>query len=156
MPDGAKYYAGEIEQRCGSMHARVWRRVCSFKQGGQCQKLFAEVIKDLYPFTEYSAWDAKWDLQLKAEVRSQKVGMWVTPPHSLLGSRPADVSHYFCCALWVGLFKTGLSQGAGPVAEWLSSRTPLQAAQYFVGSIPGRGHGTAHQTTLRQRPTCHN
>lgn len=109
MPDGAKYYAGEIEQRCGSMHARVWRRVCSFKQGGQCQKLFAEVIKDLYPFTEYSAWDAKWDLQLKAEIRSQKVGMWVTPPHSLLGSRPADVSHYFCCALWVGLFKTGLS-----------------------------------------------
>ena len=46
--------------------------------------------------------------------------------------------------------------GAGPVAEWLSSRTPLQAARCFVGSNPGRGHGTAHQTTLRQRPTCHN
>ena len=46
--------------------------------------------------------------------------------------------------------------GAGPVAEWLSSRAPLQAAQCFVGSNPGRGHGTAHQTTLRQRPTCHN
>uniref|UniRef100_A0A8C4MMA4 STEAP family member 1 n=1 Tax=Equus asinus TaxID=9793 RepID=A0A8C4MMA4_EQUAS len=46
--------------------------------------------------------------------------------------------------------------GAGPVAEWLSSRTPLQAAQCFVGSNPGRGHGAAHQTTLRQRPTCHN
>ena len=46
--------------------------------------------------------------------------------------------------------------GAGPVAEWLSSHTPLQAAQCFVGSNPRRGHGTAHQTTLRQRPTCHN
>ena len=46
--------------------------------------------------------------------------------------------------------------GAGPVAEWLSSRAPLQAAQGFVGSNPGRGHGTAHQTTLRQRPICHN
>ena len=46
--------------------------------------------------------------------------------------------------------------GVGPVAEWLSSRAPLQAAQGFVGSNPGCGHGTAHQTTLRQRPTCHN
>ena len=46
--------------------------------------------------------------------------------------------------------------GADPVAEWLSSRTPLQAAQCFIGSNPGRGHGTAHQTTLRQRPACHN
>ena len=46
--------------------------------------------------------------------------------------------------------------GAGPVAEWLSSRAALQAAQCFVGSNPGRGYGTAHQTTLRQRPTCHN
>ena len=28
--------------------------------------------------------------------------------------------------------------GAGPMAEWLSSRTPLQAAQCFVGLNPGR------------------
>ena len=42
------------------------------------------------------------------------------------------------------------------MAEWLSSRAPLQAAQCFVGSNPGRGHGIAHQTMLRQRPTCHN
>ena len=42
------------------------------------------------------------------------------------------------------------------MAEWLSSRAPLQAAQCFVGSNPGRGHGTAHQTTLRPHPTCHN
>ena len=49
-----------------------------------------------------------------------------------------------------------MSGGAGPVAEWLSSRAPLQAAQGFVGLNPGRGHGTAHQATLRQRPTCHN
>ena len=48
------------------------------------------------------------------------------------------------------------SLGAGPVAEWLSLHAPLQAAQCFIGSNPGRGHGTAHQTTLRQRPTCHN
>ena len=53
-------------------------------------------------------------------------------------------------------FKNSVTQGAGPVAEWLSSRAPLQAAQCFVGSNPGRGHGTAHQTTLRQHPTCHN
>ena len=46
--------------------------------------------------------------------------------------------------------------GAGPMAEWLSLRAPLQAAQCFVGLNPGRGHGTAHQATLRQRPTCHN
>ena len=46
--------------------------------------------------------------------------------------------------------------GAGPVAEWLSSRALLPAAQCFVGSNPGRGHGTAHQTMLRRRPTCHN
>ena len=30
------------------------------------------------------------------------------------------------------------------------------AAQGFTGSNPGRGHGTAHQATLRRRPTCHN
>ena len=48
------------------------------------------------------------------------------------------------------------SYRAGPMAEWLSLRAPLQAAQCFVGSNPGRGHGTAHQTTLRQRPTYHN
>ena len=42
------------------------------------------------------------------------------------------------------------------MAERLSSRAPLQAAQCFIGSNPGRGHGTAHRTTLGQRPTCHN
>ena len=30
------------------------------------------------------------------------------------------------------------------MAEWLSSRAPLQAAQCFVGLITGCGHGTAH------------
>ena len=39
--------------------------------------------------------------------------------------------------------KKKIYEGAGPVAEWLSSRAPLQAAQCFVGSNPGRGHGTA-------------
>ena len=46
--------------------------------------------------------------------------------------------------------------GAGPVAEWLSSRALLQAAQCFVGSDPGHGHGTAHRTALRRRPTRHS
>ena len=45
---------------------------------------------------------------------------------------------------------------AGPVAEWLSLCAPLLAAECFVGLNPGQGHGTARQTTLRQRPTCHN
>ena len=53
-------------------------------------------------------------------------------------------------------FKKEKKDGAGPVAKWLSSCAPLQVAQCFVSSNPGRGHGTAHQTTLRQRPTCHN
>ena len=43
-----------------------------------------------------------------------------------------------------------------PVAEWLSSRALLQAAQCFVSSNPGHGHGTAQQATLRRCPTCHN
>ena len=30
------------------------------------------------------------------------------------------------------------------------------AAQGFAGSDPGRGHGTAHQATLRRRPTYLN
>ena len=47
-------------------------------------------------------------------------------------------------------------QGAGPVAEWLSLRAPLQATQCFVGSNPGCGHGTVHQAMLRRHPTCHN
>ena len=42
------------------------------------------------------------------------------------------------------------------MAEWLSLRAPLQAAQYFVGSNPGRGHGAARQATLRRHPTSHN
>ena len=46
--------------------------------------------------------------------------------------------------------------GVGPVAEWLSSRAPLQAAQGFTASDPGRGHGAAHQAMLRRHPACHN
>ena len=54
------------------------------------------------------------------------------------------------------IVKNLIHTGAGPVVEWLSSHAPLQVAQCFVGSNPGRGHGTAHQTTLRRRPTCDN
>ena len=42
------------------------------------------------------------------------------------------------------------------MAEGLSSCTLLSAAWGFTHSDPGLGHGTAHQTTLRWRPTCHN
>ena len=38
------------------------------------------------------------------------------------------------------------------MAEWLSSHAPLQVAQCFVGSNPGRGHGTAHQATASHVP----
>ena len=58
--------------------------------------------------------------------------------------------------VWIILRVKNSSGGAVLVAEWLSSHAPLQAAQGFVGLNPGRGHGTAHQTMLRQRPTCHN
>ena len=47
--------------------------------------------------------------------------------------------------------------GAGPMAEWLSSRAPrATVAQGFAGSDPGHGHGTTHQATLRWHPTHHN
>ena len=42
------------------------------------------------------------------------------------------------------------------MAEWLSLPAPPSAAQGFTSSDPGRGHGTAHQATLRQCPTCQN
>ena len=65
--------------------------------------------------------------------------------------------YLFIYFLGLGNHKLQLpSSGAGPVAEWLGSRAPLQAAQCFVALNPGRGHGTARQATLRRRPTCHN
>lgn len=44
------------------------------------KELSMEVIQDLYPFTEYLAWNPKWQLQLKAEIRSQEMEMQATPP----------------------------------------------------------------------------
>ena len=32
----------------------------------------------------------------------------------------------------------------------------VRSAAAAQGSDPGRGHGTAHQATLRRRPTSHN
>ena len=50
-----------------------------------------------------------------------------------------------------------MSLGAGSVAEWLIKfQRSAVVAQGFAGSDPGGGHGTAHQATLRQRPSCHN
>ena len=58
-------------------------------------------------------------------------------------------------ATWFHLYKNPEKAGAGPVAEWLSSRSTL-VAQGFASLDPGRGHGTAPQAELRQRPTYHN
>ena len=44
-------------------------------------------------------------------------------------------------------------QPLGPVVKF--ARFPL-VTQGFANSDPGRGHGTTHQATLRQHPTCHN
>lgn len=44
------------------------------------KELSMEVIQDLYPFMEYLAWNPKWQLQLKAEIRSQEMEMQATPP----------------------------------------------------------------------------
>ena len=57
---------------------------------------------------------------------------------------------------WKTQIKNPANDGAGPVAEWLSSCAPLQAAQCFVGWNPGCGPGTAHPAMLRRHPTCHN
>ena len=51
-------------------------------------------------------------------------------------------------------FETGLrGRPHGRVVKFTHSTA---AAQGFTGSNPGCGHGTAHQASLRQRPTCHN
>ena len=49
-----------------------------------------------------------------------------------------------------------VSLGAGSVAEWLGSHALPSAAWGFTGSDPWCRHGTAHQATLRLRPTRHN
>ena len=41
--------------------------------------------------------------------------------------------------------------GAGPMAQWLSSCAPLQAAQCFVGSNPGGGHGTGKNKIFKKK-----
>ena len=45
------------------------------------------------------------------------------------------------------------AEGAGPVAEWLSSHVPLLGGPGFAGSDPGCGHGTAWQPCCGRRPT---
>ena len=46
-----------------------------------------------------------------------------------------------------------MGQPHGQVVKFLRSAS---VAQGFVGSDPGRGHGTARQVMLRRHPTCHN
>ena len=56
-----------------------------------------------------------------------------------------------------GKCSKAVSRGAGSVAKWLSSCASLQAAQFFVGSNPGCGHGTAHQAMPQlEGPTMKN
>ena len=93
-----------------------------------------------------------WWLKPRAE---ESRGLKYLPPSAyvnLVLFPNLNLSLYNC---EVGLKIEPLS-GAGPVAQWLHSRAPLQAAQCFVSLNPGQGHSTAHQTTLRQRPICHN
>ena len=42
------------------------------------------------------------------------------------------------------------------MAEWLGLGTLLQAAQCFVGSNPGHGHGTAHCVAHATTRRTHN
>ncbi|XP_070359176.1 muscleblind-like protein 3 isoform X6 [Equus asinus] len=57
-----------------------------------------------------------------------------------------------------GATPTTVSAATTPATSvpFAATATGNQAAQCLVGSNPGRGHGTAHLATLRQRPTCHN
>ena len=75
---------------------------------------------------------------------------------SISTNKPARIWIEVVLNLKINLGKINILMGAGPLAEWLGSRSPLRAAQCFVGSSPGRGHGTAHRATLGRRPTCRN
>ena len=57
--------------------------------------------------------------------------------------------------LFKGVIKNQDSWGRprGRVVKLVPSAS---AAQGFAASDPGRGHGTAHQAMLRQRPTRHS
>ena len=43
-----------------------------------------------------------------------------------------------------------------PLGGVVTLARSASVAQGFAGLHPGRGHGTAHQAMLSQRPTCHN
>ena len=45
--------------------------------------------------------------------------------------------------------------GGQPRGRMIKFVCSAAAGQGFTSSNPGCGHGTAHQATLRQRPTCH-
>ena len=49
-----------------------------------------------------------------------------------------EITTYVNCSLCNHFsYQESVTPGAGPVADWLSSRTPLQAAQCFVSLNPG-------------------
>ena len=73
----------------------------------------------------------------------------------------ASCIFYNCLVLFFQLFRAKARTkkkmlGGWPRGQVVKFAHSAEAAQCFDGSNPGRGHGTAHQTTLRQRPTCHN
>ena len=80
--------------------------------------------------------------------------------HSQRDDDPKKKNH--CYIMYYGLKlnlytiirnKDDRGQPRGRVVKFVHSAL---AAQGFAGSDPGRGPVTAHQATVRLRPTCHN
>ena len=59
----------------------------------------------------------------------------------------------FCLELWENKNPPLWGRPRGRVVKFAHSAS---AGQGFAALDPGRRHGTAHQATLRRRPTCHN
>lgn len=106
----------KIKQRCERMHdARVWRRVCNFKQRGQCQKALCGGDSGFLPIHRISGLGPK--MAPTTQHRNQE------PEARYAGSAPRQSPckllswcfplEFFCCALlWVSPFGTGLSHAS--------------------------------------------
>lgn len=102
MPDGGKYYMLKNKAKTGT-RMLVWKRVCSFQQGGQCQRVPCRGESGFVSTDGTSSWDPKWYLQLKAETRSLKGGMWGTPQGRFLVGHSADVFYSSFVSSTMGL-----------------------------------------------------
>lgn len=96
-PDGDQHYTLENKAKTRERACSFGGGLAAFNRAVGAKKLPVEVIQDLSPLTEHPAWDPKWCLQLRAEIRSRKVGMWGTPQGRLLVSHSADVPHSCVC-----------------------------------------------------------